>query len=167
MMHRLLNAIDKRLPFPKAEAHCDIPCGIYDPSTATIAALTVIRLLGLINGLESKESLSLADQATLSRLVREKEIHTEKVKAEIRIIWGDFFKASHVEQNPDCHTLVHNIMLAGSACRQHIDPSNGEKLLELINQFAEHFWEVKGVASYRAISPYAPAKEVVYPDLKP
>ena len=166
MMHKLLSAVDRRRPLPRAQAHCDIPCGIYDPSTATIAALTVIRLLDLIGELEGKESLSLADQAKLSRLVREKEIHAEKAKAEVRIIWGDFFKAAQFEQYPDCHTLVHNIMLAGSACRQHIDPANGEKLLELINQFAECFWEVKGVASYRATSPYAPAKTVVYPDLK-
>ena len=66
-------------------AHCDIPCGIYDPHTAEIAALTVLRMLELIG--ESK------DAHDISRYTAVKEEHTERCKREIIIIWGDFFKA--------------------------------------------------------------------------
>ena len=151
------------LGLPSASAHCDIPCKIYDPSTAQIAALSVIRFLDLINELDG--DLSLAQQATLSRLVREKEIHAEKVKAEVRVIWGDYFKAPQFEKFPNAHELVHNIMLTGSACKQHIDRANGEKLLALVNEFAAAFWATKGVDTYTAECPYPPAEQVVYPKL--
>ena len=110
--------------------------------------------------------MPLAEQATLARLVGEKETHAAKVKDEIRVIWGDFFKAPQFEKYPDSHELVHSIMLAGSACKQHIDRANGEKLLELVNQFAEYFWGAKGVETYRATCPYPPSEIVVYPALQ-
>lgn len=159
MIGRMFDSLD----LPSASAHCDIPCKIYDPSTAQIAALSVIRFLDLINELDG--DLSLAQQATLSRLVREKEIHAEKVKAEVRVIWGDYFKAPQFEKFPNAHELVHNIMLTGSACKQHIDRANGEKLLALVNEFAAAFWATKGVDTYTAECPYPPAEQVVYPKL--
>ena len=165
-LYNLLTRLDARFGLPAARAHCDIPCKIYDPATAQIAALSVIRLLDLIAELEAKDGLSLADQAQLSRLVGEKETHAAKVKDEVRVIWGDFFKAPQFEKYPNTHELVHSIMLAGSACKQHTDRSNGVKLLELVNEFAESFWGAKGVATYTATCPYPPAEVVVYPDLK-
>ncbi len=165
MMRRFIEQLDQRHGLPSASAHCDIPCKIYDPSTAQIAALSVIRFLDLIGELDGKDSLSVADQATLSRLVREKEIHAEKVKAEVRVIWGDYFKAPQFEAFPDAHTLVHNIMLTGSACKQHIDRANGVKLLELVNEFAAAFWATKNVETYTATCPYPPSESVVYPKL--
>ncbi len=165
MLHSIVKYLDRKVELPTASAHCDIPCKIYDPSTAQIAALTVIRMLDLIGELASKDSLSLADQATLSRLVAEKEAHALKVKDEVRIIWGDYFKAPQFEKVPGVHELVHNIMLTGSKCKQHIDRQNGVDLLDLVNQFAEAFWKTKDVATYTATCPYPPSEKVVYPKL--
>ena len=81
MLHTFFSQLDSLLRFDSTAAHCDIPCKIYDPSTAQIAALSVIRFLDLINELDGT-SLSLADQAKLSRLVSEKETHAAKVKDE-------------------------------------------------------------------------------------
>lgn len=165
MLHSFLAKLDSVFHFPKARAHCDIPCKIYDPSTAQIAALSVIRFLDLIAELQNQEALSLADQAKLARLVAEKESHATKVKEEIRIIWGDYFKAPQFESFPNTHALVHSIMLAASACKQHIEKENGDRLLELVNEFSASFWATKNVATYTAICPYPPAREVVYPKL--
>ena len=165
MLYRLLNSVDARVKFYLASAHCDIPCKIYDPSTAQLAALSVIRFTDLLIELEGNENLTVSQMATLSRLVREKEIHAEKVKAEIRVIWGDYFKAPQFEKFPDTHELVHAIMLTGSACKQHVDREKCVKLLELVNQFAGYFWETKGVATKMATCPYPPAEQVLYPDL--
>ena len=165
MLHKLLNFIDKKVGIEEATAHCDIPCKIYDPAIAQIAALSVIRFLDLINELAEKPQLSVADQAQLARLVREKEIHAAKVKDEVTVIWGDYFKAPQIEKFPDIHQLVHEVMLAGSACKQHISRDKGEKLLELVNEFAEAFWQTKGVETYTATSPYLPNELVVYPKL--
>ena len=165
MIHSLLSRIDQKLGFQTASAHCDIPCKIYDPSTAQIAALTIVRLVDLLLELDAKDELSLNDKAQLSRLVSEKEEHGLKVKEEVRVIWGDYFKAPQFEQVPEVHTLVHNIMLASSKAKQHVDRDAAVALVDLVNEFAEAFWLTKGVSTYRATCPYPPSLEVVYPKL--
>lgn len=166
MLHHLINLYDKFVGINTASAHCDIPCKIYDPITAQIATLSTIRFMDLIGELADQETLSLADQAKLSRLVAEKEVHAEKVKHEIRIIWGDYFKQPQFDQFPNIHTLVHSIMLAGSACKQGIEREKGEKLLALVNEFSAAYWSTKKVDTYTAISPYLPEEMLVYPKLK-
>lgn len=165
MLHKILSILDRSKNFKTASAHCDVPCGIYDPSSAQIATLTVIRMLNLINELVEKDELTVSDQARLSRLVSQKEEHANKVKEEIRIIWGDYFKQPQFDQVEGIHDLVHSIMLQGSKCRQNIDQKNGLELLKLINQFAEAFWKTKGIETMTATCPYPPAQTVVYPDL--
>jgi len=164
-MYKLINLLDKTKGVKTFAAHCDIPCKIYDPVSAQLAALSVIRFLDLINELAEKDSLTVAEQATLSRLVREKEIHAEKVKAEVRVIWGDYFKQPQFEKFPDTNDVVHKIMLKGSACKQHINRADGEELLALVNDFAGKFWATKGVDTMEATCPYPPAETVVYPKL--
>jgi len=166
MLHQLLERVNKTMGFETARAHCDIPCKIYDPITAQLATLSVLRFLDLINELEQKESLSLADQALFIRLVNDKEKHAAKVKDEVRIIWGDFIKQPQIEAQPDIHALVHNIMMAASACKQNVSREKGESLLSLVNQFAKHFWTFKGVDTYQAVCPYPPSEKLVYPLLK-
>jgi len=163
--HKAIKQLDKIFRFNTASAHCDVPCGIYDPSTALIATLSVIRFIDLINEINAKDSLSAEDQAKISRLVREKEIHAARVKEEINVIWGDYFKQAQFEKFPNTHSLVHNIMLTGSSCKQTIDREKGLALLALVNEFAESFWATKGVDTYTATCPYPPALEVVYPKL--
>lgn len=166
MLFNLLSKLDKKLAFNRVSAHCDVPCGIYDPMVAQIAALTVIREVDQLNELHAKAEPSLNDHANFSRMVAVKEEHCNKVKEEIRIIWGDFIKQPQLDAYPQLHGLVHEIMLAGSAAKQHVDKAAAEKLLDKVNEFAEIFWAIKGVKTYRANAPYAPAAEVVYPDLK-
>lgn len=163
MYYQLLERLDRRVSLRRVDAHCDVPCAIYDPSTAQLATLSVIRFLDQIAELNG--NLSLADQARLTRLVREKELHAAKVKEEVRVIWGDYFKQPQFEAFPDMHDLVHRIMLAGSACKQSIERANGEQLLALVNEFASAFWTTKGVETYTATCPYPPAESVVYPRL--
>ncbi|WP_116368154.1 superoxide dismutase, Ni [Parahaliea mediterranea] len=165
LLHTLIRRLEAHNALPTLAAHCDIPCKIYDPISAQLAALSVIRFMDLIAELAAKDSLSLADQAQLSRLVTEKETHAEKAKHEVRVIWGDYFKQPQFEKFPDTHALVHSIMLAGSACKQGLERDKGVKLLELINQFAEAFWTTKDVATFTATCPYPPAEAVVYPKL--
>ncbi|PHS33039.1 MAG: superoxide dismutase, Ni [Methylophaga sp.] len=165
MMHTILKSMDALFQFQTVSAHCDVPCGIYDPSTAQIASLTVIRMLDLIQELADKGDLNLSDQARLSRLVSQKEIHADKVKEEIRIIWGDYFKEAQFNQVPGIHALTHKIMMQASKCRQSIDQENGIELLILVNQFAERFWATKEVKTKESICPYPPSQPVIYPVL--
>lgn len=165
MLHSLFKRFDQLSPFNQASAHCDIPCKIYDPAVAQINALTVIRMMDLIAELDQKETLSLSDQALLTRLVTQKEEHAAKVKDEIRVIWGDYYKQPQFDLLPDAHELTHKIMLQASKCKQNIDRSLGLELLNLVNEFAEGFWKTKGVDTFIATCPYPPAEQVVYPNL--
>lgn len=157
MFKQLLSALGLRPTI--AYAHCDVPCGIYDPAAAQYAALSVARFLDQIAELEAP--LDVAGQSRLARLTREKETHAEDVKHEVRVIWGDYFKPDHFEAHPELHALTHDIMRKGSACKQEIAVSNGRELVELINQFAEIFWATKGVETKRVTVPYKPGLEVV------
>ena len=149
----------------EARAHCDIPCAVYDPAVSQYAALSVLRFLDLIaempDSIESKKDL-----AHLTRLVQQKEEHAIEVKDAVRTIWGDYFKEPHIEKYPEIHDLAHSIMMTASKCKQDIDRQNGVDLVDKVNRFAEIFWASKDVKTYKAICPYPPAQEIIYPDLK-
>jgi nickel superoxide dismutase len=114
---------------------------------------------------KSGDQASIAYQNSMSRYVAVKEQHAEKAKREVRVIWGDFIKASHVEKFPELPDLVHKIMQLGSKCRQTADRDQGLAFVEAMNQFAEVFWSIKDVKIKKAKAPYAPALDMVYPDL--
>tara|TARA_Y100000766_G_scaffold203721_1_gene175635 strand:+ start:55 stop:558 length:504 start_codon:yes stop_codon:yes gene_type:complete len=166
MIYKIINVIDKIRPFKKVSAHCDIPCKIYDPITSQIAVLTMIRLVDLIEEIEKKDSLTSKDHAQISRLIAQKEEHGHKVKDEIRVIWGDYIKEPQLEKYPELHTLSHSIMLAASKAKQNVDKSATLDLLEKVNRFSEIFWDSKNIKTFKAVSPYPPEQELVYPDLK-
>ena len=165
MLFKLVSAMDKKLSFSPVSAHCDIPCKIYDPISAQLAVLTMIRMVDLLDEFGCKDSFSLNDQAQFSRLITEKEVHGLKVKEEIRVIWGDYIKQPQLEQFPELHELTHSIMLAASKAKQNIDKAATLDLLAKVNRFAEIFWTTKGIATFTATSPYPPAQQLVYPKL--
>jgi nickel superoxide dismutase len=138
---------------PTVSAHCDVPCGIYDPHLAQVAAHTVVRMTALIK--EHKEAHDIA------RYTAVKEEHAELVKHEIRIIWGDAIKPEHVEKFPDIHEKVWDIMKLASTCKQEVNPEAAQKLLTEVQEFAEIFWETKGVTAVRVKAPYPTGGELV------
>lgn len=166
MIFKLLQIIDSIKPFKTISAHCDIPCKIYDPIYAQISVLTMIRMVDLLIELEEKKDLNANEKAQFSRLISQKEEHGLKVKEEIRVIWGDYFKDPQISEFPELHELTHSIMLNSSKAKQNIDKNATLELLEKVNRFAEIFWKTKNVKTYKAISPYPPQQEIIYPDLK-
>lgn len=148
--------------FTEVKAHCDIPCGIYDPITAQISALSVIRMVDLITSLDKDGTLDYENK--LSRYISVKESEAEKLKHEIRIIWGDFIKPSMVEKYPNIHTLTHNIMAFASQNRQEVSRDKAMQLLDLVNEFAEIFWAIKDVKTKKTKAHYLPNEEIVVPD---
>ena len=166
MLYQIIQSLDRIFHFPEAKAHCDVPCGIYDPITAQINALTVVRMIDLMDSLTSGDEKPRKEfHNSLSRYIAVKEDHAEKAKHEIRVIWGDFIKEAHVEKYPQLPGLVHKIMQQGSNCRQTADRDQSLAFVDSINEFAEIFWAIKNVKTKKAKAPYAPALEMVYPDL--
>lgn len=166
MLYDIIRKLDAVFAFKQAKAHCDIPCGIYDPALAQIAALTVIRMIDLASELKKEHPQDdLSSHNSLTRYTSVKEEYAEKCKHEIRVIWGDYFKPEHLEKYPELNSLVHEIMQHGSKARQTVDRSEALQLLKSVNKFAQIFWETKGVKTKNAKAPYEPGEQVVYPAL--
>jgi nickel superoxide dismutase len=166
MIYEAVGKLDKILHFERAEAHCDVPCGIYDPHQAQIAALTVIRMMDLMTELAGGPEKDILEfHNTIARHIAVKEEHAELCKREVRVIWGDYFKAEHFEKYPELPGLVHKIMQWGSKSRQTAQREAAIELLSAVNRFAEIYWETKGIITKRVKAPYKPSEEIVYPVL--
>jgi len=168
MLHELFRLLEKIKPAKVAHAHCDVPCGIYDPHLAQLAAHTVIRMVNLIDELPKIMPDMTPEQRRealhkLNRYIATKEEHAEIVKHEVRIIWGDYFKPEHVQKFPEIHELVFKIMKLASKARQEINLQASEELLDTVNKIAEIFWKTKEVKTAKMKAPYPTAKEVVWP----
>ncbi|MBM3924510.1 MAG: superoxide dismutase, Ni [SAR202 cluster bacterium] len=165
----IITKVLRAMPARKAYAHCDIPCGIYDPHLAQIAAHTVVRMATLINELEKPGPNATKDESAIythkiSRLTTVKEEHAELAKRELRVLWGDYFKPEHVQQHPNLHDTFWKAMKAGSEARQHrnLDAANG--LLKATQEIAEIFWKTKGAKPVRKPSRQTTGGEIVVPD---
>src|SRR5436190_20812707 len=96
-----------------ADAHCDVPCGIYDASTMKVAARTVAVLAKKVTDLPvpaagAKPEEIRAYSNTVTRMVQVKEEHARICKTEMLILWTDFFKPQHLEMFPDLHNTFWN-----------------------------------------------------------
>jgi nickel superoxide dismutase len=167
MLHKIVQNLDQAFQFDAVDAHCDIPCGIYDPHHAQIGALTVIRMVDLINEMVKAhgEGSTAEFINSMARYIAIKEEHAELTKHEIRIIWGDFIKNTHVEKYPQLNGLVHKIMQLGSKSRQTVNRETALALLEAVNEFAEIFWQIKDLKTKRVKAPQSVSEEIVIPVL--
>jgi nickel superoxide dismutase len=149
-------------------AHCDIPCGIYDPHEAQISALTVLRMMQLIGELPkpaagAKPEDMEAYGAKLARYMLVKETHAERVKSELRILWGDYFTPDHVKANPNLHESFWKAMKTASKARQGTNLADANELLQQVHAIAEVFWKTKGAATKKVPSMQKSGGEIVYP----
>jgi nickel superoxide dismutase len=128
-------------PHHTLHAHCDVPCGIYDPHGAELGARTVARMVELIN-----ENLGddVAQRNKFVRCVSVKEEHAELVKREVQVIWSDYFKPEHLDTYPQLHDLTWRILKQAGKCKQSVDAGAAAELQALVKQFADIFWETKG-----------------------
>ena len=138
----MTRSLDFLRPTTVVRAHCDIPCGIYDPSEAVLAARTVARMVELIGKLP-EGATSVADRNTFARCVAVKEQHAEKVKHEIAVIWSDYFKPEHLTAFPDLHTNVWNLLKLAGKCKQGVDVQAAADLEAATRAFADMFRATK------------------------
>lgn len=166
MFHQFFETLDQAFNFDEASAHCDIPCGIYDPHQSEVAVLTVIRMIDLMNDLvKGEQKDTLAFHNSMTRYILIKEEHAELCKREVRVIFGDFIKKEHVEKYPELPALFHKIMQLGSKVRQTTGRDTALELLGAVNRFAEIFWEIKSIPTKKVKAPYKPEEEMVLPVL--
>ncbi len=101
--------------------------------------------------------------AKLARYTAVKESHAERVKAEVRVIWGDYFTPDHAKQFPQAHELVFKILKQASKARQGTALADAQELLKLVQEFAELFWQTKGAKTRRQPSLQKSGGDLVVP----
>jgi nickel superoxide dismutase len=118
-----------------AHAHCDIPCGVYDPEQARIEAESCYRIIERYQASE--------DPVYRARCIHVKEERAELVKHHIDVLWHDYFKPEHVEQYPDLHDTCWKASKQASAVKQGVDLEAARKLLSLIDEI-DAMWKGTG-----------------------
>ncbi len=125
-------------PTTVVSAHCDLPCGVYDPAQARIEATSVL-------GMQKKAA---ANDDPLFKARAEIIIHERAglAKHHLAVLWHDYFKPEHFEKYPDLHSLINKTIKAasGTGARGSLDPATGQALLDGIDAVATIFWETKG-----------------------
>ena len=129
-------------PVRTARAHCDIPCGIYDPISAKIAAQTVLKMVVRMQALEEGDD-HVAYANTMSRYVAVKEQHAELCKHELRVLWADY-TWPNTDANEIAGKFNAALKLAGQ-CKQTVSMENAENLVAAVDDIATAFWATKGV----------------------
>ena len=139
---KLVDQLIKILPARPVYAHCDIPCGIYDPAAAQLAAKTVLTMVQKINQLPT-ENPTVNDRNSFVRMVSVKETHAEICKREVLILWTDYFKAEHLEKFPNLHDLVWKTTKLCSENKRAVDETKANELIESVDKIAEVFNQTK------------------------
>ncbi|MEY4388622.1 MAG: superoxide dismutase, Ni [Chloroflexota bacterium] len=135
-MRSIVRSIRAEFAAVEVHAHCDVPCGIYDPSGAVLAAKTVARMVELLGQIE------VTDHASRNKFVRAvavKEEHAEKVKREVQVIWSDYFKPEHLSKVPDLHDQVWKLLKLASKNKQSVDAAAAAELVAATEAFAAAF----------------------------
>lgn len=132
----------------RAEAHCDIPCGIYDPTPAKIAAKTVARMVDQIEEISTPADINDTKAhavyiQTLTRRIKTKEDHAELCKHELQILWSDFFKPEHLEKYPNLHNIFWKALKLASKIKQDSHKEDAISLCETVDEIAQMFYEAK------------------------
>lgn len=115
-------------------AHCDLPCGVYDPAQARIEAESVKKIMEKYDGLSDTDK---------TRAILIKEERAELVKRHLWILWTDYFKPEHLEKHPDLHDLFWRATKQAGSCKKTTDNEEAQKLLDLINEITNIYQQTK------------------------
>jgi nickel superoxide dismutase len=122
-------------PRVTVEAHCDLPCGVYDPAQARIEALSVKACM--------EKYAASDDEQFRTRAIKIKEERADLVKHHLWVLWTDYFKPEHLDAHPGLHQLFWDATKAAGAAKKSLDPADGPKVIDLVDQVAEVFAATK------------------------
>lgn len=159
-MIKIINLISQKLLIEKiAYAHCDIPCGIYDPYVLQRAAHTIIRMTQLL--LEVNQEDDLKSDHAIARMTHVKEEHSDLLEEELDTLRNDYFKEEHFKTYPNLDELFIKALKSAAKARQNIDINASEETLASVLEIAEIFYKTKNVEPVRVKSVYPTNGEVV------
>jgi len=147
LLDRILDYLEHRSAAPEAEAHCDGPCGVYDPASARVAAEAVLsltkKILALTPPSPGDQAAGIAFLNTLTRYVTIKEEQAHLAKKELLILWTDYFKPDHLKDVPNLHEMFWKAAKLCSECKQHVSEQKATELLKAIEEIHGVFWKTK------------------------
>ncbi len=132
---RLLRLADRMAAPTVAHAHCDLPCGVYDPAQARIEAESVKGCMEKFAGSD--------DNVFKTRAVVIKEQRAELCKHHLWVLWTDYFKPPHLEKYPQLHSLFWQATKAAGEAKKTNDVKVADDLLDQIGEIDKIFWETK------------------------
>ncbi|MEL6221275.1 MAG: superoxide dismutase, Ni [Cyanobacteria bacterium J06627_8] len=141
MLKTITSTIKNWFPAEEVHAHCDGPCGVYDPASARIAAEAVVSMTKKLIDLGAPDSVEKAN--TFSRFVAVKEEQAQITKDEILILWTDYFKPVHLEKYPDLHDTFWKAAKLCSACKVEVSLDHATELMAAIEKIHQIFWATK------------------------
>lgn len=118
-----------------AHAHCDLYCGVYDPAQAKIEALSVLKI--------AQKYQESDDEVFRTRALHLKEEQAELVKHHLMVLWADFFTAEHRQQFPNLDDLFWRAIHQAGDAKKSADPDEGQKLVDLIDEIGDIFWQTE------------------------
>ena len=131
----LIHAAERVLDVEVVSAHCDLPCGVYDPAQARIEAESVQQIIEKYHDSD--------DGLFRQRAILIKEQRAELVKHHLWVLWTDYFKPEHLEKYPQLHELFWNATKAAGQVKKTVSMDDAQKLLDLIGEIDKIFWETK------------------------
>ena len=135
IVSHVMAVLDARRPPAAVHAHCDLPCGVYDPAQARIEAQSVKACMEKHNASD--------DEVFRARAVTIKEERADLVKHHLWILWTDYFKPEHLERFPELHDLFWRTTKAAGESKKTNDVAVADKMLEGIADIDRIFWETK------------------------
>jgi nickel superoxide dismutase len=126
------------LPATTVYAHCDLPCGVYDPAQARIEAESVLKI--------QQKYADLHNNEDKVRAIFIKEQRADLAKQHLWVLWTDYFRPEHLDAHPGLHDLFWRATKAAGATKKSVDPATGQALLDLIAEVTEVFDATKSAA---------------------
>ncbi|HUF05486.1 MAG TPA: superoxide dismutase, Ni [Aridibacter sp.] len=130
-----------------ASAHCDGPCGVYDPASARISAEAVLsmtkKILDLTPPPDGDAKAMASYLNTMSRFIAIKEEQAQIAKDELLILWTDYFKPNHLEKHPDLHDKFWKAAKLCSSCKVEVSKEHAEELMDAVEEIHGIFWGTK------------------------
>jgi nickel superoxide dismutase len=130
-------------PTVDVSAHCDLPCGVYDPAQARIEAESVRAIQERYQKADEMKSAAETAEDYRTRCLAVKEERADLVKHHLWVLWTDYFKPNHLETYPQLHELFWNATKEAGLAKKSQDPAQGQKLLDQIDEISKIFWETK------------------------
>jgi nickel superoxide dismutase len=122
-------------PTRVVHAHCDLPCGVYDPAQARIEAESVAKII--------EKYHQSNDEVFRQRAIVIKEQRAQLAKEHLWVLWSDYFKPQHLDAYPNLHDLFWQATKAASEAKHSVDPADAKRLLDLIQEIDGIFQKTK------------------------